>query len=88
MKEIPQSVTAYKKTPVFTEESVPDGLLKEHRTKEGVWGKIVIMRGSLLYTIGEEENVLDVDHFGVVEPVITHQVRPLGKVNFYVEFYR
>jgi tellurite resistance-related uncharacterized protein len=90
MKQIPEDVTAYKKTPVFTEDSVPNGLLNEHQTKEGVWGKIVVLEGKLLYTIStpEEENTLDVDHFGVVEPAVIHQVKPLGKVAFYVEFYR
>jgi len=40
MKELPLNVNAYKKTPEFDEESVPSGLLNEHRTKESVWGKM------------------------------------------------
>jgi hypothetical protein len=28
-----------------------------------------------------------VNRFGVVEPMVLHQVKPLGKVRFYVEFY-
>lgn len=90
MKQIPDSVTAYKKTPVFTEQTVPNGLVNEHQTKEGVWGKIVVLEGQLLYTINEppEENTLDINRFGVVEPTVIHRVKPLGKVAFYVEFYR
>lgn len=90
MKSLPDNVVAYKKTPEFDESSVPNGLLNNHQTKEGVWGKIVILEGRLLYTINEskEEIYLDSNNSGVVEPTVYHQVKPLGKVRFYVEFYR
>ena len=91
MKELPSHVAAYKKTPEFTEESVPDGLLKDHNTKAGVWGRIVILEGSLEYTIQEpklEVIQLTPRTFGVVEPTIKHHIKPLGLVKFYVEFYR
>ncbi|MES2206668.1 MAG: DUF1971 domain-containing protein [Pseudomonadota bacterium] len=89
MKSLPLDVTAYKKTPEFDESSVPNGLLNNHKTKEGVWGKIVVLEGNLLYTINEpkEEIYLDTNNVGVVEPTVLHQVKPLGKVRFYVEFY-
>lgn len=90
MKSLPDNVVAYKKTPEFDESSVPNGLLNNHQTKEGVWGKIVLLEGRLLYTINEpkEEIYLDSNNSGVVEPTVYHQVKPLGKVRFYVEFYR
>jgi len=91
MQVLPQDVTAYKKTPEFDELSVPKGLLNAHQTKEGVWGKIVILEGLLQYTINEPEIevfVLTENIHGVVEPEILHEVKPLGKVRFYVEFYR
>ena len=91
MKAIPENFSPYKKTPVFDEDSVPKGLLKAHRTKEGTWGKIIILEGQLLYSINEpehEEVVLDKEKYGVVEPTILHEVKPLGQVRFYVEFYR
>jgi tellurite resistance-related uncharacterized protein len=91
MKELPPQVTPYKKTPEFTEKSVPDGLLKDHNTKTGVWGKIVVLEGRLEYTIQEpklEVIQLTPRAFGVVEPTIKHHIKPLGLVRFYVEFYR
>ena len=91
MKQLPTEIVAYKKTPEFDETSVPPGLLKEHRTKESVWAKIVILEGTLQYTINEPETevlVLDPSRFGVVEPGVRHEVKPLGKVRFYVEFYK
>ena len=90
MKSLPDNIVAYKQTPEFDENSVPKGLLNNHQTKEGVWGKIILLEGKLLYTINEpkEEIYLDSNNSGVVEPTVYHQVKPQGKVRFYVEFYR
>ncbi len=91
MKTLPKNVTAYKRTPEFDELSVPKGLLNAHQTKKEVWGKIVILKGQLQYTINEPEIeiiALTEKIYGVVEPEIFHDVKPLGKVRFYVEFYR
>ena len=90
MKLLPDNVVAYKRTPEFTEETVPSGLLHSHQTKASVWGKIVVLEGQLRYSISEPEEVilLDQNVYGVVEPAVLHEVKPLGKVRFYVEFYR
>jgi tellurite resistance-related uncharacterized protein len=90
MKSLPDTVVSYKRTPEFDEESIPEGLLKNHQTKTDVWGKIVVLSGHLLYTIQEpfEEITLDINNFGVVEPTVLHQVKPVGSVRFYVEFYQ
>jgi len=90
MKILPSNVAPYKKTPIFDETTIPKGLLKAHQTKEGVWGKIVVLEGLLKYkmTEPEEEIMLNDKAFGVVEPTLFHEVEPIGRVKFYVEFYR
>ena len=90
MKSLPDNVVAYKRTPEFDESSIPTGLLNNHQTKEGVWGKIVVLSGKLLYTIQDpfEEILLDSNKYGVVEPTVLHQVKPMGQVSFFVEFYQ
>ena len=91
MQSIPTHCIPYKQTPVFTETTVPGGLLKAHQTKAGTWGKIVVLEGQLLYRILEptiEEILLDPEHYGVVEPEVLHEVLPKGKVSFYVNFHR
>ena len=35
--KLPQDVLPSRRTDVFTEASVPKGLLKAHTTKEGAW---------------------------------------------------
>lgn len=90
MQSMPAQVRAYRRTPEFSESSVPDVWLGAHATKRDVWGKIVVLEGRLLFVLtgSGEEFHLDADHPGVIEPRVTHLVRPLGRVRFYIEFYR
>jgi len=91
MKDLPSNVTRYKQTPEFNNDTVPKGLLKAHQTKEGTWGKIIILEGSLRYRILEPEiEVIDLSpkKNGIVEPTILHEIEPLTSMRFYVEFYR
>lgn len=91
MRQLPAQLEAYKRTPEFTADSIPAGLLKSHSTKSGTWGKIVILEGELLYRILEPELeviLLNPSCYGVVEPCIEHEVSPHGPVRFYVEFFR
>lgn len=91
MKVLPENVRVYKKTDVFDENSVPQGLLKDHNTRPNVWGKINVIEGKLLYTIQSnsvEEVELTPRKFGVVEPEVKHFVKPLGQVKFFVEFLK
>lgn len=91
MKTLPPSVEHYKSTPEFTEHSVPAGLLRNHSTAAGVWGRIRILEGSLLYRIEQpqvEEQLLTPENFGVVEPTVRHEVQLVGPVRFCVDFLR
>ena len=91
MTALPFTVAFYRRTPEFTETSVPEGLRRSHRTKAGVWGRIVVLEGRLLYRILEapvREFTLDADNPGIVEPEVEHEVEPLGPVRFFVEFHR
>tara|TARA_R110002074_G_scaffold210044_1_gene379058 strand:+ start:922 stop:1197 length:276 start_codon:yes stop_codon:yes gene_type:complete len=90
MKNLPENLNPVRKTPEFDQGSIPKGLLKAHQTKAGVWAKIVIVEGQLQYRINQPEVeiiILDTEKFGVVEPGILHEVKPLGPVKFHVEFY-
>lgn len=35
----------YKRTPTFDEHTIPAGLRRDHRTRAGVWGRIVVEAG-------------------------------------------
>jgi len=88
MAELPAGLEVYKQTSSFSEASVPEGLLHDHRTKPGVWAQIVVEEGRLEYASARGTFVLRPDVVGVVEPEQPHRVRPLGAVRFHVRFLR
>ena len=91
---LPTHLHSYKRTPSFTEATVPAGLLGEHATKDGVWGLIHVEKGQLRYVLadprrGASSVLITADSPpGVVEPTIVHRVQPAGPVRFHVEFFR
>ena len=90
MKTLPDNITEYKRTKVFTEKTIPKALLNFHNTKEGVWGVITVEQGQLEYQIVDtvEKYILSPQQSGIVEPTVVHKIKPLGKVLVYVIFYR
>lgn len=87
MKKLPENVKPYKRTPVFTHETVPQALLKNHATGEGVWGMLQVKEGELEYTIEDKEtHTLKPGYAGIIEPQIFHHVKPLGDVAFFINF--
>lgn len=88
--ELPDHFIPYKRTAEFNEESVPAALKKDHSTKTGVWAKITVIRGKLLYRVPslEKETELSVDRVGIVLPEVLHNVEPVGSASFFVEFYK
>ena len=88
--EMPGDFVAYKRTPEFTETTVPRGLRRDHSTKAGVWAKIRVLEGALRYHVPSLDRQFDVtpEAPGIVIAEVLHHVEPLGPVRFYVEFYR
>jgi tellurite methyltransferase len=90
-QEIPDGYAPYRRTPLFTNESIPQGLRSRHTTKKGLWGKIHIQSGSLRYRIHEPYHtdiILDCDRPGIVLPEVEHEVEPIDNVEFFVEFWK
>jgi len=89
--QIPDGYQPYRRTADFTEESIPEALLKDHSTKRGVWARIHVLRGRLEYHVHAPLNrceLLTPDAPGVVLPEVEHHVAPSGAVRFFVEFWR
>jgi len=88
--EMPAGFVAYKRTPEFTAATVPQGLLRDHSTKAGVWAQIRVLEGTLRYYVPSLGRQFDLtpDVPGIVIAEVVHHVEPLGPVRFYVEFFR
>lgn len=85
---LPDGVRAYRRTPVFDQETMPAALRRKHNTRVGVWGLITVVEGRLRLTLLDNgaETVLDAAAPGLVVPEQPHRVEPLGKVRFFIEF--
>ena len=87
--ELPPHFVAYKRTPIFTQETLPEGLRHDHLTRPGVWARILVIEGRLRYQVPAVavDDVLTPDHSGVVLPEVFHSVDPLGAVQFFLDFF-
>ena len=89
--EWPENCKPYRKTPEFDENTVPKGLTSNHATKRGVWGRIHVLSGVLVYHIGPPVNKslrIGSESSVVVVPEVQHRVEPEGQARFFVEFSR
>ena len=89
MTDFPQTLTKYSESPEFTQDTIPLALRRDHYTKDGVWGKIVVTEGELLYLREDlPAQVVTATKPATIFPTEPHSVSPRGNVRFKVEFYR
>ena len=89
--EWPDGYAVHRRTPEFDETTVPAGLTSEHATKRGVWARIRVVSGTLLYHVGAPINRsfrLGPAASAIIVPEVRHRVEPEGPVRFLVEFSR
>ncbi len=90
-KNLPDHVEKYGESSLFTEQTVPRKLLSDHHLKPGVWGRLCVSSGALEFVIPgtpEQMHTISENEHLVIEPEQVHFVRPLGAVEFKIEFYR
>lgn len=90
-REMPDGFAPYRRTPSFTEATIPAALRERHMTKRGVWARIHVARGRLEYRVFEPFGTVETltpDAPGIVLPEVEHAVAPVGEVEFFVEFWR
>jgi tellurite resistance-related uncharacterized protein len=87
---LPAGLVAYRRTPVFDQDTIPAGLRREHRTAAGVWGVITVLEGRLRFRSLDpiSETVLIPGAPIAAAPQQPHEIAPDGPVRFFVEFYR
>ena len=89
--EWPDNLVAYARTKEFDQDTVPGGLVSSHTTKAGVWARIHVLEGAMLYRVGSpvhRDVRLVAPATVVVVPDVPHRVEPRGPVRFFVEFFQ
>lgn len=90
-REWPEGVEPYRATKQFDERDLPAGLLADHQTRAGVWGRLVVVEGTLelCFAAPLDERVrVSAGEWAAIPPELTHHVELDGAVRFYVEFCR
>ncbi|MFO7566344.1 MAG: DUF3565 domain-containing protein [Enhygromyxa sp.] len=90
-REWPEGFEPYKATKVFEQDTTPAGLLADHRTKAGVWGRLELLEGSLALRFVEplDERVeLVAGDSAAIPPELPHRVELSGPARFRVQFHR
>lgn len=87
--EWPEDIVMYKRTPDFDEDCVPRGFLADHQTRQGVWARIIVERGTLTYHVDNSgvHQTLNSDVAGIIVPQLPHRIEVSGDVRFHVEFH-
>lgn len=85
---MPPQLVPVRRSATFSDRAMPVELFQGHRTPRGLWARIVVEEGRLEYTSTRGRAVLQPGVVGVVEPETSHQVRPLGRVRFHLEYLR
>lgn len=91
MKMLPAHLNPQQRTDIFTNDTIPKGLLRDHQLKAGTWGKIEVLKGKLsLRFVNEEDDthVITKGNPGYVPPTKLHQIEASEEVEFFIEFYQ
>lgn len=79
-----------KSTPIFNNETCPQGIKNEHATAKGICAKLVVLKGMLefVYEDNGETFLVDTTKPFDIEEQRKHHVNLLWDVEFKVEFYK
>ena len=88
---LPDGLHLVRTIPTFDEASVPAGLLAAHRVADGVWGRLVVLAGSLRFAFEDDPTGGRTLHAGqrqVIPPRRPHHLVVDQPVRFHLEFHR
>ncbi|MEM7461654.1 MAG: DUF1971 domain-containing protein [Pseudomonadota bacterium] len=87
--KLPPHVVLARQTSMFNSDTVPKGLLRDHATKAGTWGRLVVQQGVVEFHDqgSSERRQVEAGEHQVIIPEAVHFIEPTGDAVFFVEFY-
>ena len=90
-----EKLVAYKRMPVWNQDTMPEAVQRKHNTKVGTWGKITVLKGVLKFIELTEDGEVIAEHFfeagadnPMAQPQSWHRVEAAtDDVEWYLEFY-
>ena len=89
--ELPDHLQVIRATDGWDEHTMPAGLRRRHRVAAGTWGRLQVQEGELQFRLSTQPALEVIVRPGRPQPIppeVEHEVEPLGKVRFFVEFLR
>lgn len=87
--EMPQNMKEISRTNLFTEQTVPAKMRKQHYLTKDTWGLLTVKSGALTFMLEGDSIGIDVKQGQsvVIEPEKMHFVATSGPVSFDVAFF-
>ena len=89
--ELPDHLQVISATDVWDELNMPAWLRRRHRVTAGTWGRLQVQEGELHFRLSTQPALDLIVRPGPPQPIppeVEHELQPLGKVRFFVEFLR
>ncbi len=80
---LPAGAAVYRSIGPFDRAGLPKGLLREHRLKEGAWGRLRVLSGEIGFVwddagAAQDAATLAASASIVIPPGVPHHLEPLG----------
>lgn len=89
---MPEGLEAYRSIGPFDENSLPAGLLREHRLREGTWARLMVLSGTIEFVwddhdVARSTTVLAAGETITVPPQVPHHIETSeGPFSIEIEF--
>lgn len=87
---LPDGLIPSHSSPIFSQDSLPDALQREHALAPGHWGMLHVLEGSLRFVNLENGKTLRISAPGqvTIRPRARHRVAVDGPVRCKIDFFR
>jgi tellurite resistance-related uncharacterized protein len=88
---LPSDAACYRQIGPFNQDSLPAGLLAEHRLKEGVWGVLTVLDGAIGFSWDDADGgkvEIAAPASIVIPPTVPHHIDIRGPFILRIGFHR
>ncbi len=88
---LPDGLELARTTDVFDNNTIPAGLLQAHRIASGIWARLVVHTGAVVFVFDDEPHrplPIEAGNGVVIPPSRPHHVELDGPATFAIEFHR
>ena len=88
--DIPSNLVPSGSSAIFTEETIPGALQREHKLAEGTWGVLHVFEGKIRFVDLEslQEKIISAPDQVTIHPGAPHRVGVVGPAEIRIDFFR